>query len=83
MKEREGNKMAEGAKEVKKITLGLISSWIFGILFLLVGTGVIAQGSYDSNTNSCDLNLTYTGQMLLGQQYQVGQPIDSATVQFG
>jgi hypothetical protein len=44
---------------------------------------VIAQGSYDSNTNSCDLNLTYTGQMLLGQQYQVGQPIDSATVQFG
>ena len=34
------------AKEVKKITLGLILSWIFGILFLLAGMGVIAQGSY-------------------------------------
>lgn len=33
-------------KEVKKITLGLILSWIFGILFLLAGMGVIAQGSY-------------------------------------
>ena len=33
------------AKEVKKITAGLIFSWIFGILFLFGGMGVIAQGS--------------------------------------
>lgn len=33
---------------VKKITLGGILSWIFGILFLFAGMGVIAQGSYIS-----------------------------------
>jgi len=31
------------AKEVKKITLGFILSWIFGILFLLLGVGTIGQ----------------------------------------
>ncbi len=40
--------MSKEVKEVKKITLGLIFSWIFGILFILVGMGVIAQGSYVS-----------------------------------
>ncbi|MFM6979812.1 MAG: HtaA domain-containing protein, partial [Micrococcales bacterium] len=43
---------------------------------------VIAQGDFDASANSSALNLTYTGQMILGQQYQVGQPIDSATIQF-
>lgn len=40
----------------------------------------VASGEYDPNTSTCQLNLTYTGQMLLGQQYQVGQSIDSAQV---
>lgn len=34
------------AKEVKKINLGSVLSWIFGILFLLVGIGGVAGGSY-------------------------------------
>jgi len=34
------------SKEVKNITLGLILSWIFGILFLLTGVGLIGQGSF-------------------------------------
>ncbi len=33
------------SKEVRKITAGLIFSWIFGILFLFGGMGVIGQGS--------------------------------------
>lgn len=33
------------SKEVKKITLGSIFSWIFGILFLLSGVGVIGSGA--------------------------------------
>lgn len=33
------------SKEVKKITLGSILSWIFGSLFLLMGIGVIGTGS--------------------------------------
>lgn len=44
---------------------------------------VIAQGDFDESANTCALNLTYAGQMILGQQYQVGQPIDSATIHFG
>ncbi|MBU2633696.1 MAG: hypothetical protein KJ674_00470 [Nanoarchaeota archaeon] len=32
-------------KKIKKITLGFILSWIFGILFLFTGMGVIGQGS--------------------------------------
>lgn len=32
-------------KEVRKITVGLILSWIFGVLFLLTGVGTIAGGS--------------------------------------
>ena len=45
------------AKEVKRITVGtlsswlfLILSWIFGILFIIVGMAIIAQGSYISGT---------------------------------
>jgi len=37
--------MAEKSKEVKKITAGLIFSWIFGVLFFFAGLGVIIQGS--------------------------------------
>ncbi len=37
--------MVEKSKEVKKITAGLIFSWIFGVLFFFGGLGVIAQGS--------------------------------------
>lgn len=37
--------MAEKTKEVKKITVGLIFSWIFGVLFFFAGLGMIAQGS--------------------------------------
>lgn len=34
--------MSKEKKEVKKITVGLIFSWIFGVLFLLAGTGTVA-----------------------------------------
>ena len=37
--------MTEASKEVKKITAGLIFSWIFGVLFVLSGFGLIGQGS--------------------------------------
>jgi len=40
-----GVKMAEKSKEVKKITAGLIFSWIFGVLFFFAGLGVIVQGA--------------------------------------
>ena len=40
--------MGKEAKEIKKITVGLIFIWIFGILFILAGVGIIAQGSYIS-----------------------------------
>ncbi|HLC61725.1 MAG TPA: hypothetical protein VJI52_01775 [Candidatus Nanoarchaeia archaeon] len=33
-------------KEVRKITLGLILSWIFGVLFIILGMAVISEGSY-------------------------------------
>ena len=33
------------SKEVKKITLGNIFSWIFGILFLLSGMGIMGSGA--------------------------------------
>lgn len=33
------------SEEVKKITLGIILSWIFGVLFLVIGIGVIGTGS--------------------------------------
>lgn len=33
-------------KEVRKVSLGGILSWIVGILFMFMGLGVIAQGSY-------------------------------------
>lgn len=33
-------------KEVKRITAGFIFSWIFGVLFLIMGVGIIGQGSY-------------------------------------
>lgn len=35
-----------GEKEVRKITVGLILSWVFGVLFLLFGMGVIAEGAF-------------------------------------
>ena len=38
--------MVKEQKEVKKITAGLIFSWIFGVLFLFAGMGLISQGSY-------------------------------------
>ena len=38
--------MAKEHKEIKKITAGLIFSWIFGVLFLFAGMGLIAQSSY-------------------------------------
>lgn len=37
--------MAE-EKGVKKITVGSVFSWIFGILFLLAGVGLLGQGSF-------------------------------------
>jgi hypothetical protein len=37
--------MAE-KKEIKKITVGLIFSWIFGIIFILAGLGKFTSGSY-------------------------------------
>jgi len=37
--------MTKEEKEVKKITAGFIFSWIFGVLFLLVGIGTIGTGS--------------------------------------
>ena len=40
--------MSKEIKEVKKITAGLIFSWIFGILVLLAGVGVIGSGGYIS-----------------------------------
>lgn len=40
----------------------------------------IAKGEFDSASNTCTLRLTYGGQMILGQQYQVGQEINSATI---
>jgi len=33
-------------KTVKKITAGFVFSWIFGVLFLLAGVGMIGQGSF-------------------------------------
>jgi hypothetical protein len=42
-----GDKMSK-EHEVKKITAGLIFSWIFGVLFLLAGVGVIGSGGYIS-----------------------------------
>lgn len=33
-------------KEIKRITAGFIFSWIFGVLFLIMGVGIIGQGSY-------------------------------------
>lgn len=40
--------MGKKVKEIKKITAGLIFSWIFGILFLLMGIAVIGSGGYFS-----------------------------------
>ncbi len=40
--------MSKETHEVKKITAGLIFSWIFGVLFLLMGVGVIITGGYIS-----------------------------------
>jgi len=40
--------MSKETHEVKKITAGLIFSWIFGVLFLLTGVGVIGTGGYVS-----------------------------------
>ncbi len=37
--------MNKETHEVKKITAGLILSWIFGILFLIFGMGIIGTGS--------------------------------------
>lgn len=38
--------MTEQPKEVKRITAGLIFSWIFGVLFVFGGLGVIVNGAY-------------------------------------
>lgn len=38
--------MAKEHKEIKKITAGLIFSWIFGVLFLFAGLGLITESSY-------------------------------------
>ncbi|MCH7568863.1 MAG: DUF4352 domain-containing protein [Nanoarchaeota archaeon] len=38
--------MVTKRKEIKKITLSWILSWIFGVLFILLGLGVIIVGSY-------------------------------------
>jgi hypothetical protein len=38
--------MSKEHKEIKKITAGSIFSWIFGVLFLFAGMGLIAQSSY-------------------------------------
>ncbi len=38
--------MAKEHKEIKKITAGSIFSWVFGVLFIIAGVGVISQGSY-------------------------------------
>jgi hypothetical protein len=38
--------MAEKLKEVKKVTAGLIFSWIFGVLFLFGGLGMITSGAF-------------------------------------
>lgn len=35
----------EESKEVKKITVGLIFSWIFGVIFFITGIGIMASGS--------------------------------------
>ncbi len=40
--------MSKETKEVKKITLGLVFSWIFGIIFFFVGVGIISDGSHFS-----------------------------------
>lgn len=40
--------MVRETHEIKKITAGLIFSWIFGVLFLLTGVGVIGTGGYIS-----------------------------------
>ena len=40
----QGDKMSKD-KEVKKITAGFIFSWIFGIMFMLMGMGTIGAGS--------------------------------------
>lgn len=38
--------MVKEHKKIKKITAGSIFSWIFGVLFLFAGMGLIAQSSY-------------------------------------
>ena len=38
--------MVREQKEVKKITAGFIFSWIFGVIFLFAGMGLVAQSSY-------------------------------------
>lgn len=68
--------MSKKKKEVKKITAGLIFSWIFGVLFLLSGIGTIATAPisglivilcsmmiipYFSNLMSEKLNLEISG----------------------
>ena len=38
----------EHSKEKRKITVGLIFCWIFGVLFFLMGLGLLIQSAYFS-----------------------------------
>jgi len=40
--------MEKSKLEKRKITVGLIACWFFGVIFLITGLGTLAQGSYFS-----------------------------------